>query len=52
MKIYENEEEQRLVEEERAEEKEKTATEAGRREATGKSDPQRKELTNYRRSFK
>ena len=32
MKVYENEEEQRLVEEEeRAEEKEKTAKEAGRR---------------------
>ena len=53
MKAYENEDEQRLVkEEERAEEKEKTAKEAGRREATGRSGLRRKELTKYRRTFK
>ena len=37
MEVYENKEEQRLVEEERAKEKEKTAKEDGRR----------RELTNY-----
>ena len=54
MKVYENKEEQRLVEEqERAEEKEKTAIEAGReRGATGRRVPRRRELTNYRRTFK
>ena len=33
IKVYENEEEQRLVDEERAREKEKTAKEAGRRKS-------------------
>ena len=46
MKVYKNEEEERLVkEEERA--KGKTAKEAGRREATGRRGPQRRELTNF-----
>ena len=48
MKVYKNKEEQMLVEErDRAEEKEMTAKEAGRREAT-----RRRELTNYKRTFK
>ena len=49
MKVYENEEEQRLVEEEeRAEEKEKTAKEAGRREATGRRGHRQKRPTKKR----
>ena len=51
MKVYKNEEEQRLVkEEERADEK--TAKEASRREATRRRDPQRIMLMKYRRTFK
>ena len=47
MKVYENEEEQRLVEEEEiAEEKDKTAKEAGRRKRG------HGELMNYRRTVK
>ena len=48
-------EDQRVVEEqERAEDKEKAAIEAGRtkRGATGRRDPQRMELMNCRRNFK
>ena len=53
MKVYEKEEEQRLVEEEeRAEEKEKTAKESGIKEATGRRGPRRRKLTKYRRTFK
>ena len=53
MKVYEKEQQQRLEKEEaRAEEKEKTAKEAGRIEATGRNGPRRIELTNYRRTFK
>ena len=55
MKVDENKEEQRLVEEHpRAEEKEKTVKEDDRREergSTGRRGPPR-ELTNYRRTFK
>ena len=54
MKVYENEEEQRLVEEEvRAEEKERQLKRlAEESEATGRRGPRRRELTNYRRTFK
>ena len=53
MKVYENEEKQGFVkEEERAEENEKIAKEASRREATGRRAPRRKKLMNYRRTFK
>ena len=53
MKVYENEEEQRLVkEDERADENKKIAKEAGRRDASERRGPRRKKLTNYRRTFK
>ena len=52
IKVYENEEEQRLVDKERARGKEKTAKEAGRRKSGHwKKRPTRRELTNYKRTF-
>ena len=51
MKVYKNEEEQRLMGEERAQEKEKTAKEAGRKKrGQGRRSPRRREVTNYRRT--
>ena len=44
MKVYENKEEQRLVEEEKRAEKE--------REATARRGPKRRDLINDRRTFK
>ena len=55
MKVYENRENQWLVEEEeRVEEKENTAKEAAAEEseATRRRGPRRRELTNYRSTFK
>ena len=54
MKLYESEEELRLLEEEeRAKEKEKTLRRpAEERGAIVRRGPRRRELTNYRRTFK
>ena len=52
MKANENKEERRIVEEQRrAEEKEKTAKEDDRIKRVRRG-PRRRELTNYRRTFK
>ena len=54
MKVYENEEEERLVEEERELKKKKRQLKRleAEREATGRRGPRKRELTNYRRTFK
>ena len=52
MKVYENEEEQRLVEEEPKKKKRQLKRPAKEREATGRRGPRRRELTNYRRTLK
>ena len=54
LKVYENEEEQRLVEDKRERKKKKRQLKrpAEQSEVTGRKAPRRRELTNYRRTFK